>query len=397
MKQVLNTYLNHYKGIPKNCWKGVSLTFLNDVSGCVVFFLSFYFVNSLHLNVAVASSIISFYGVGLVLGGIVGGRMADSFSPKKVAMISLFLKGILFFILIFLKTVYPLIINIFMLGFVNYSFRAANNTLTLSYCGQDEAIRLRMIGIIYAATNLGIGIAAIIIGILEHYSFHLIFLASSLLLIFACIYFGLQSEENKSAVVTAVKTHGEVSKITNKRPMFIALLCLFLVGLVMSQLFTTYSIFLHQIFPGFGGKAVGVLFAINSGMIVFLQTPLVNLVKQKNKLVVMAVGALLFGLGMMMLNFSFLFLIAMLACIIFTIGEMLFISMTQSVIYESGAANKKGRCLGYYQSTFACSMIAGPALGGLVYHYFSGEMVWYISGLIGFICFILCLLECNKN
>lgn len=96
------------------------------------------------------------------------------------------------------------------------------------------------------------------------------------------------------------------------------------------------------------------------------------------------------GFGMLVLCHASNFSLAIISCIIWTTGEMLFVSMAQLLCYESSQADKKGRSLGLFQSVFALSNIVGPVLGSSIYQYWGGDLLWYFSGGIGVICYLLC-------
>ena len=58
----IKKYISNYRGISQHCWQGIFLTFINDASACIIFFLSLYFVNSLSINISASGTIISSYG-----------------------------------------------------------------------------------------------------------------------------------------------------------------------------------------------------------------------------------------------------------------------------------------------------------------------------------------------
>jgi len=168
----------------------------------------------------------------------------------------------------------------------------------------------------------------------------------------------------------------------------LVLCCVFLVGLIVSQISTTYSVYIQQLFPNFGMKAVGILFVLNPFLIVLLQTPLIMQFDNINKILLIGIGALLAGVGMFILIFSNNFITAIFACIVYTIGEMFFFPSAQLVCYNQGSSKRKGQSLGIFKSVYAISVVVGPAFGGIIYNHFGGNDVWYICGLIGLICFL---------
>lgn len=391
---VTKRYLANYSGLPSTCWQGIALGFVNAVSIGVCFFLSLYFINTLHISVATTGLIISAYGVGMTLGGIIGGRLSDQLSPRAVSIFSVLLQSLTYFLLARLHNPILLMINLFLSGFAAYSFKTANNTWLFDQCSHQPGLRLKTVSVLYAFGNLGLGISGIIIGIFGEYGFENIFYFSSVLLFLSGCYLLLTKDhaqiKGKAIQENAHLLFQDNPHHENKKIVRLILGCVFLVGLIIAQLSTTYPLYIQNKYPALGLKAVSILFLLDSALIVVFQAPLSNFIKKYNKILVVGFGALLMGIGMLLLNFSFIFLLAVLSCVIWTTGEMLFISMAQVVCYEYGNVKKKGQNLGMFQSVFAASIITGPTLGGTLYQHFSGDAVWYVSGAIGAICFLAC-------
>jgi MFS family permease len=82
---------------------------------------------------------------------------------------------------------------------------------------------------------------------------------------------------------------------------------------------------------------------------------------------------------------------AIFSCIIYTMGEIIFFSVSQLVCYENGLQNKKGTSLGLYRMVYASSRVLGPTIGGFVYSLFGASVIWTASGVIGVMCLLGCL------
>jgi predicted MFS family arabinose efflux permease len=399
---LLSRYFSNYAGLSKLCWQGIAISFIEATLSGVCFFLSIYFVNTLHLDIAAAGLIISFYGLGRTVGGIAGGRLSDRVSPSVVSVVSLIIQSISFLVLVKIKTMYFLMIDLFVLGVATYGFITSNNVWVLNHCKNHEEMKLKTLSMLHASSNLGIGLSAVLVGTLSRYGFSCIFLLAGGLLFLLALY---QIFVEKNAVAEIEKAESvKVPSVTavvetsyNKAVVWMVLGCLFLVGLTIAQLGSTYSLYINDTYPKLGIDGVSLLFALNSFLIVVAQTPLVNFFKNYNKILMTGIGAFLMGFGMFMLSFSVVFSMAVIACIVYTIGEMLFFSMAQLVCYQSGGAKKKGQSLGLFRTVFAASVFVGPTLGGYLYHRFGADFVWYACGLIGLVCLFSCLKSKNAT
>ncbi len=397
LSSVLQFYFRSYTGIEKECWHRIFLTFLNDTTAGFCFFLTLYFVEILHFKINECGVILSFYGLGTVVGGLIAGKLSDNFNPKTISIYSLILKAVTFFLLIKIKLVYLLILDIFVLGISTYGFKTSNNVWMLKNTKGGEAKKLQALNLLYTASNIGIGIAALIITFVASFGFHFIFLLSGIILLSAALYLSILENSNNSQVYKTnhiiaqqsdVSSYKQVKK--NTQILWVIMSCIFLVSLITAQLSSTYPVFIHCTFKPFGMKAISLLFVLNTLIIGLFQTPLVNFFSHYNKLLTCGIGAFLAGFGFYILNLSQLYVVAIVSCVIFTFGEMLFFSTSQLVCYQCGAETKKGHSLGLSQMIFALGTVIGPGMGGLIYHVFGKAMLWNICGLFGILCLLVC-------
>jgi predicted MFS family arabinose efflux permease len=344
----------------------------------------------------VAGIIISSYGAGAILGGIVGGKLSDKITPINVSIGSLFVQGTVFLSLIQLNNVNFLIIVIFILGVATYSFITSNNLWVLSQCRDNEIEKLKALNVSSTMSNLGLGLSAVIISIFSGYGFHYIFFFCSVILFLLAVYLLFQKQTSNHLMVSKTNRHEinsnpyVISK-KNKQIFLLVLACLFFIGCIVAQISTTYPIYLQASFPQLGIKGFSIVFIINALLVMLFQTPVGNLLSNRNKILMIGVGEFLLGFGMFILSYSFTFWLVIVACVIYTIGEMIFFPMSQLVCYQLALGPKKGHNLGLYRTTYASSRVAGPAIGGAIYHNMGGTMVWYVSGILGLFCLLACL------
>jgi MFS family permease len=382
---LLNNYCTNYKGLPYAAWQGISIGFIESTLVGICYFLSLYFVTELHLSLVNAGFLISAYGLGTILGSIIAGKLSDQFSPRFVTIISLLIQAVSYFLLIKIHTPSLLLINLFILGIGSYGFITSNYLWTLGNCKSEE--RLKAINMLDIVSNLGLAIAGIIIGFASTQRFVNIFFLSSCALCIMAVYLIFYSKQSQ-IITNVISSNNNSSSSVNLKIKYYALACLFLVGLIISQVHSTYPVFLQRSFPEMGTMSFSILFILNATLIVLFQAPLVNSLANVNKIFLIGMGAFLLGLGMALLNFSFFFAIAILSCLITTLGEILFFSIAQLICYEKSPEKKKGLGLGTYRMIYAASRVAGPAAGGLVYQQSSAQELWLICFLLGVTCFI---------
>lgn len=391
VQKLATNYFSHYIGLPKLAWNGIILNFIESVFLGVYYFLPIYFINSLQFSIITAGTMVSCFGFGTIVGGYISGMLSDRYGSETVSITSLALQSIVFILLTGLTSQILLSIDLFIMGFFSYAFITANHLWVLEKC-HCENERLKALNILSAGSNLGLSISALIIGILAPYGFKLIFMLSSLFLIALAIHFLIllsKNSNNHAHLNQVIKSTSNV--ITNlNTTTYLVLICLFLMGFIIFQTSTTYSLFLQNMFPELGIRALSILFSINSLIVVFFQTPIVNLFCNFNKILLMGTGAFLIGLGMVLLNFSNLFFIAIISCITYTVGEMLFFSIAQLICYQNGGHNKKGKAMGLYRMIYATSRVVAPTIGTIIFAQLGAQTLWYLCGLLGIVCLTWC-------
>lgn len=390
---LIERYRQHYQGLSKTCWSGILLALLQAIVSGVFYFFSLYFVADLHYPVSVAGLIISCYGIGAVCGGYLGGKGSDLFKPRQVAIGSLILQALAIFAMGYVTSQQALMLTLFILGIGTYAFITANHLQVLLECRKTEQERLKAINILSTVSNLGLGIASVLIGTIYHIGFNkilLIFVGALLAMI--AFMLSIKPEEQVDLPDTNIATTvlNNKSRRWNRYWFRAVLLCVLLAGAIVAQMSTTYPIYLQAKFPQYGVHGYSLAFLLNTLLIVVLQTPMVNMLIGRNKIIVMGVGSFLLGLGMLILNFSGFYILVLLACAIYTIGEMIFFSMAQLNCYQGAPLRKRGRNLGLYRMTFAASRVAGPFAGGVLYQHMGATAVWYACGFAGILCFVIC-------
>jgi predicted MFS family arabinose efflux permease len=275
----------------------------------------------------------------------------------------------------------------------SYGFITSNYLWVLNRCNETQ--RLKALNLLATASNLGFGISSIFIGLVVTIGFQYIFLFSGIAL-FILSYISSKDKKTSPHIQNENETLNQSSKPLNfngnkdRIILTIILICVFFTGTIVAQLSSTYSIYIQSSFPHLGITAVSILFTLNSLLVVLFEVPIGNILSNYNKILMVGIGSFFIGLGMFLLNVSFIFSIAILACIIYTLGEIIFFCLAQLICYQRGPKNKKGKYMGLYRMVYASSRVIGPAIGGIIYSDFGGNIIWYISGLIGITSLLTC-------
>lgn len=389
-KSILAAYINSFRGLPKSVWEILSTHFVATVLSGTLYFLSYYFVHILKYDIQTATFFISCYGLGSIAGGLIGGKLTDVYSPRLVSIISLLLEGLAFFC--FLKTgTKPLLIaNMILFGVASYSFSTANYIWALNSCEKNETQKLKAINILTVISNLGLGFAAIFLGILKVINFETLFICYGLIFFILAGYLFLSTTDSKNKGIIKRQKKIDVKHAPNEMFIYLMLFSLFLIGMIISQMNSTYSLYIHANFPTYGLGGFSILFLINTFLVVTMQAPIGSLLSGQDNIKFVGFGSFLVGLGMMILSFATFFSEVVLAIIIYTIGEIIFFSLSLLVCYENSPPEKRGQWTGIYRMTFAVSRVIGPAAGGLIYYHYGPRVLWFFCFILGTATFLFC-------
>lgn len=384
-------YLSIYSGLSSQAWQGILVSFIEATLVGICYFLSLYLVNEIHLTIRNVGMIISCYGLGTILGGLMGGKLSDQIAPRNVSIASLLLQGAAYFLIINVKSTPLLMLNLFIIGIGSYGFITSNHVWTLAHCHHSE--RLKAINLLDVASNLGLAVSGMIVGYLTTNKFSMLFLMASILLGITAFYLMFSKHRKSKGINNEDNSTNNFSGLSiNLTIICFVLFCLFLVGLIISQINSTYPIYLQAKFSELGTSSFSNLLALNAILVVLFQAPLVNLVRVHNKIILLGVGACILGIGILLLIVSYAYWVAILSCILITIGEILFFSISQLICYEKGPDKKKGLSLGSYRMTYAASRVLGPVAGGFFYQQFGSNLLWGICFGLSLLCLFPSLL-----
>ena len=97
------------------------------------------------------------------------------------------------------------------------------------------------------------------------------------------------------------------------------------------------------------------------------------------------VGAFLVGAGLALLPFGPPWVFAVAAMVVLTIGEMLAMPISNTVVAERAGRGRTGRYMGAYTLAFSTAFVAGPVVGTAVYQHLGPNALWSGVGCLGIV------------
>ncbi len=383
--RIFSVYVHQYKGLSKNAWQILFTTFFYSLGTATVKFLPIYIHDALKYSLLSTGFSIGMYGVGTAIASFYGGKFCDKISARFVSIISLSTSIVLLLFLYFVTSPYWLMLMLLTLfGVTNAAFYPASRIYLMRFT--ETKIQQKATAVRYMLCNIGAAASFGIAGFFMQTEFNRIFLITifcSCLALWGLVFY-CPKETNHSIAVTKTK-----DTFWDDKFLIIIFICFLLGMLVFAQANTSYSLFLFNDYH-LSTSQLGNLFILNCLLIIFFQVPLVNLVSQMNQTKLMLMGIFIMGIGFIMLLFGHTYFLAILSTIIWTIGEMWFMPISQNIIYQKTKAHLKGQAMGIYQFISSMAFIVSPILGTMALNInANGVLLWGSTFALSILSIIL--------
>lgn len=353
----------------------------------VIPFLTIYMTRELGFSLVEAGYVMSFFGLGSILGTYIGGQLTDRFGYYPIMVTSLILTGFMFFFLNYAQSFWSISLMIFMTSTIADTFRPANMTAVALL--SDEKDRTRSVTLIRLAINAGWSIGPAIGGILiAGIGYKFLFLADGLTNIAAAFvlmlllkekYVGNKKEEKKE-IKTKVKWKSS----------FIWLMIVNAIAMIaFFQFFNTIPIFFRSEL-NLTEDVIGLLMAINGMFLVLFEMPVVyNFEGKYDILRLIGKGILLIGLSFLVLLFDGGVWIAALCIVIISVGEILNMPFTNSYVMSVADEKNMGKYMAMYGVSFSLSFVVAPTLGLFVVELYGYNALWILLMVLSTIAYLM--------
>lgn len=379
-KKLLNNILTGYRGFSLRTWIAIFSTFVDSIGTSVSIFLTLYLSIVIKMPIPLIGLIISFFGVGTFLGAYGGGFLCDKFDHRQLSIVMLFGSGTAISLIPLFNNMIALLIIVISAGLFYGMFKPANTLNLINDASPNDQARIN--GLYRVAVNLGMGAASLIGGILASIYFPLVFWFDGITsAIAALILFLFYRASFLPIPIQHKKSKDLSSPVSIDKRVLIFCILLLVNCLVFFQIRTTYPLFLNTNYR-INATTFGYLYLLNCMMIVLLEVPILNAVKNYNQIMIAAMGSSLLCASMFILPFNSQIIWAIFSCILLTLGEILLFSTMLTLIISRSTEYNKGKYIGFYQSMFSLASILAPILGGSIYS-IHPPLLWYGCGLIG--------------
>jgi MFS family permease len=328
---------------------------------------------------------------GGLLGGFVGGSLADRVGRKVMILFGLLVSGLFSTAIIFITRFEQLFLAAALVGFLGSMSQPARDAMLVDLLPEER--RASGFGILRVVFNLTVAIGPLIGGLASDYSFNWLFIGDALTSAITFVFLLKYLPETKPQPAANIKGENKngakgYGAILRDRDYLLLLVVIMLTFAVLMQMLSTLSVFMRDV-HGFPNKYYGYILSLNAGMVVLLQFWVSRQAEKIPPLLAMAIGSVFAAIGYGLFGFIQGIGLFALAMAILTFGEMILDPMSQTIASRFAPPDMRGRYMAAFGFSVSVSNLVTPTLAGLVIDYYDPNWIWYMCGIIGTIT-ILC-------
>ncbi len=360
--------------------------FVNRLGAFLSIFLVLFVASQGH-SAAASAATLGAYGVGGVLGSLIGGVLADRLGARTATLFSMACSAVLTVSLLYLPNYGVLFAVTAVLGLVSQIFRPASATLLSELTPESRQV---MVFAMYRfAVNVGttasplLGYALYAAG---HHHYTLLFWGEGLV---AVVYgmlalYALPRKERTPREAGAVddKPSDSLMDVLRDRRYVVFLLAAFFNTVVYMQYLSTLPLDIEARHVALVWYTVAV--ALNGAIVIACELPLTKISQHWPLKLSIGSAYLLVGLGMASYGLPLGPIVIVVGTLIWTTGEIVGAPAMFAYPAIAGPARLKGRYIGTFQFMFAAGSAIGPVIGGLLFTVL-GHRVWPVVSVGSFI------------
>ncbi|MCJ7935050.1 MAG: MFS transporter [Chryseobacterium sp.] len=384
--KLINIYTSSFKGLSQESWMLALVMLINRAGSMVLPFLGVYMTDHLHFSIENSGIVLSFFGIGSVIGSWLGGLITDKIGEYRVQSLSLLLSVPLFCLIPLFKTEAGLAGIILLQSIVSETFRPANSVAITKYARPENITRAFSLN--RMAVNLGFSIGPALGGILSAISYEFLFFSNALAAFLAgLMYIWFFRKRTRLArkkarnVKEAVAVKKENSPYRDGKFLMYCLFCM-LFSICFFQLFSTLTIF-YKDTAHLSQQNIGFMLGYSGFLIVLLEMGFVQLAEKYFTLAfTMLIGTFLCGLSYAMLAFDYSMVALMLSMTLLCIGEIWTLPFMSTITALRSGENNKGAYMGLNGISFSLAFIITPYIGTLIADKLGFNTLWIGTGIL---------------
>lgn len=385
MNQFFRSYIASFKGLSIESWMLSLVMLLNRTGGMVIPFLTIYLTSVLGFTTHQAGVVMSCFGIGALLGSIIGGWLTDKFGSFPVQFLTLFLAAPFFVLLAQMTDYTQICVTILVLSTIYESFRPANSAAITSYAKKENITRSFSLN--RMAINLGFSFGPALGGFLATFSYAWLFYGNAFA-VFATsivffVFFFRRKVRNTIHEDTADEFVGDESTVSpySDKWFLIFSFISFLFAVVFFQLISILPLYYQHL--NLRKFDIGLLLAFNGLLVFATEMFLVSFAEKRwNVYVNLMIGCLFLLVSYLCLLADQSLFTCYVAMTLLSVSEILVLPFMTTIAAQRSNKKNRGAYMGLNGLSISAAFIIMPYSTTWFIEKYSFEYLWVINVLI---------------
>lgn len=376
-------FLNTYHRYPRQFWlMAVGLFIMSAGASMVWPFLMIYVSDTLGLTLSKSASLITINAATGLISTLLAGSVADRFGRKLVMTASLLTNGLVYLFMAQAESYAAFAVLMMLAGFSNPLYAVGADAMLADLLSIEK--RSDGYAIIRMVNNAGIAIGPAVGGFVAGKSYDLAFYGAAVGMLsygFLLLFLAKETLDKAAVKVRALteKASGGFKRVLRDKG-YLAFTSLIALGLIApAMLWSLLAVYSNQNF-GLSEQLFGWIPTTNALMCVFIQLPVTQITKRFHPLLVIAIGMMVYALGVGSVALMAGFWGFWFSMVFMTFGELILVPTASKYVADRSPVDLRGRYMSFYWLTQGFARAIAPLYGGWLNDNISPRAIW-VGGL----------------
>lgn len=348
-------------------------------------FLIVYVSGRLQLPLTAAAGLFTISAIASFVSSVVAGPIIDKVGRKWMMVFSLVVNGLGYFFLARADAYVHFALLMGMNGFISPMYRIAADAMMADLVPATH--RADGYSLLRMSNNIGISIGPALGGFVTSISYAIAFYFAAGGLALYGLIIAVLTRETLPEEARAPRQHrresfGGYGRVFADRP-FTGMV----VAFTVAQLCTTLIWVLLAVYAktnyGVMERQYGWIPTTNALMVVLFQFMVTQVTKKHAPLLMLALGAALYGLSNLSIAFSIGFWGFWASMVIMTVGELILVPTSSTYAANLAPPDMRARYMSVYGMSWIIAQGIGPLFGGLLNDTLNPQAIWFGGSLMG--------------
>ena len=383
---LFNRLLKTYHAFPRQFWLVALGVLISSAGSSMIWpFQLIYVSRQLGVQIATVATLLTLSsGTGLMVS-FIGGSIADRIGRKPVMFAAQIAHGLAYLLMSFSMTYLGFLIPMTMMSTAMLMYAVGSDSMMADLLPPEQ--RTQGYSILRMINNAGIAIGPAIGGFIVSKSYRLAFhLAAGCMIFYGLmlLLFARETLDLRKEVASRLEreSFGGYNRVLKDRFFLIFVLIMSLGMVAPLMMWTLLAVYLKLNF-GMPEYLYSWIPITNALMCVFVQYFVTRVSRRFNPLPTLAVGMLVYAVGVGSVAWANSFPGFVLSMVILTFGELILVPTGTTFVANRAPADLRGRYMSVYWVTWGLSRAVAPLIGGLLNDQISPRAVWHGGLIIG--------------